>query len=49
MMFFIMENGRLALKQKERVSFCDFWHIKDDFARLSTTITISKAEKAPSY
>jgi hypothetical protein len=25
---FIIENGRLALEWKERVSFCDFWHIK---------------------
>jgi hypothetical protein len=41
-----MENGHLALKQKERVSFCDFLHIKDDFAQLNTTKTIFKAEKA---
>jgi hypothetical protein len=26
---FIMENGRLALKQKEKASlFGDFWHMK---------------------
>jgi hypothetical protein len=43
-----MENGCLALKQKERVSFLRFWHIKDDFAQLNTINTIFKAEKAQS-
>jgi hypothetical protein len=43
-----IQNGGLALKQK-RVSFCDFWHIKDDFAILNATDIIFKAKKAPSY
>jgi hypothetical protein len=44
-----MENGRPALKQKERVSFGDFWHITDDFAIKNATNIIFKAEKAWSY
>jgi hypothetical protein len=44
-----MENGCLALKQKGRDSFCDFWHIHDDFAIKNATNIIFKAEKAPSY
>jgi hypothetical protein len=44
---FIMENGGLALKQRESISFCNFWHFNDDFAQYNTTKTISKAEKAP--
>jgi hypothetical protein len=44
-----MENGGLALKQRESISFCDFWHFNDDFAQLNTTKTIFKAEKAQLY
>jgi hypothetical protein len=44
-----MENGGLALKQRESISFCDFWHVNDDFAQLNTTKTIFKAEKAQLY
>jgi hypothetical protein len=44
-----MENGGLALKQRESIHFGDFWHINNDFAQLNTTKTIFKAEKAPSY
>jgi hypothetical protein len=40
-----MENGCAALKQKERVSFCDFWHIKDDFARKNAANTILNVKK----
>jgi hypothetical protein len=40
-----MENGRLALKQRERVSFGDFWHIHDDFAIKNATNIISKLKK----
>jgi hypothetical protein len=41
--FFIMENGGLALKQRESIHFGDFWHIQDDFAIKNATKTISKA------
>jgi hypothetical protein len=44
-----MENGGLALKQRESISFCDFWHISDDFAIKNATDIFSKAENAPSY
>jgi hypothetical protein len=44
-----MENGGLALKQRESIVFFDFWHINDDFAQLNATKTIFKAEKAHSY
>jgi hypothetical protein len=44
-----MENGGPALKQKEKVCFCDFWHISDDFAIKNATDIFSEAEKAPSY
>jgi hypothetical protein len=43
-----MENGRLALKQRERF-FGDFWHIHDDFAIKNATNIIYKAGKAQSY
>jgi hypothetical protein len=39
-----MENGRMALKERESILFVIF----DDFAQYNTTKTISKAEKAPS-
>jgi hypothetical protein len=44
-----MENGRLALKQRERVFFGDFLHIHDDFAIKNATNIIFKAGKAQSY
>jgi hypothetical protein len=44
-----MENEGLALKQRESISFCDFWHFNDDFAIKNAIKTIFKAEKAPSY
>jgi hypothetical protein len=44
-----MENGRPALKQRESILFCDFWHINDDFAIKYATNIIFKAEKAHSY
>jgi hypothetical protein len=34
---------------KRKLPFCDFWHFNDDFAHLSTTNTIFKAENTPSY
>jgi hypothetical protein len=46
---FIMENGCPALKQRESIPFCDFWHINDDFAIKNAAYIIFKAEKAPSY
>jgi hypothetical protein len=42
-------KGVSRFETKESIHFCDFWHFNDDFAHLSTTKTISKAEKAPSY
>jgi hypothetical protein len=44
-----MEKGCLALKQRESIHFCDFWHFNDDFAIKNAANIISKAEKAPSY
>jgi hypothetical protein len=44
-----MENGDLALKQRERVSFCDFLQINDDFAMKNATDIIFKAEKVLTY
>jgi hypothetical protein len=44
-----MENGGLALKQRESIHFGDFWHFNDDFAIKNATKTIFKAEKAQSY
>jgi hypothetical protein len=44
-----MENGGLALKQRESILFGDFWHFNDDFAIKNATKTIFKAEKAQSY
>jgi hypothetical protein len=40
-----MENGCLALKQKESIHFGDFWHIHDDFAIKNATNIFSKAKK----
>ena len=42
-------KGCPALKQRESISFWWFLAHQDDFAHLSTTKTIFKAEKAPSY
>jgi hypothetical protein len=44
-----MENGGLALKQRESILFGDFWRLNDDFAIKNATNIISKAEKSPSY
>jgi hypothetical protein len=44
-----MENGGLALKQRESIQFGDFWHFNHDFAIKNATKTISKAEKTQSY
>jgi hypothetical protein len=44
-----MENGGLALKQRESIHFGDFWHINDDLVQLNATKIIFKAEKARSY
>ena len=43
------EEWLLHFEAKATVSFCDFLHIKDDFAQLNAKNIISKAEKAQSY
>jgi hypothetical protein len=49
MMFLHHGKWRSRFETKRKVSFCDFWHITDDFAIINATNIIFKAEKAQSY
>jgi hypothetical protein len=40
-----MENGGLALKQRESILFGDFWHFNDDFAIKMPQRQFSKLKK----
>jgi hypothetical protein len=40
-----MQNGGLALKQKESIHFGDFWHMQDDFAIKMLQTSFPKPKK----